>query len=70
MAGAALRAALDAIGQEGGGLVEAYPTVTPHDGNWAHAGTISLFKRAGFTIVSRPNAPYVVMQRVVALVSR
>ena len=65
VAGAALRAALDAIGEQGGGLVEAYPTVTPHDVNWAHAGTISLFERAGFTIVSRPNAPYVVMQRAV-----
>lgn len=59
----ALRAALHAIQEQGGGLIEAYPTVTPHDGNWAHAGTIPLFERAGFTIVSRPSAPYVVMQR-------
>lgn len=63
VARSALRGALDAIREEGGGLVEAYPTVKPQDGNWAHAGTISLFEREGFAIVDRPNAPYVVMQR-------
>jgi len=63
VASTALRAALDAIRESGGGLVEAYPTVTPQDGNWAHAGTIPLFEREGFTVASRPNAPYVVMQR-------
>jgi GNAT superfamily N-acetyltransferase len=63
VASTALRAALDAIRERGGGLVEAYPTVTPRDGNWAHVGTIPLFEREGFTVASRPNAPYVVMQR-------
>lgn len=63
VASTALRAALDAIRERGGGLVEAYPTVTPQDGNWAHAGTIRLFEREGFTVASRPNARYVVMQR-------
>jgi len=53
----ALRRALDAIREGGGGLVEAYPTVTPHDGNWAHAGTVSLFEHEGFAIIGRPNAP-------------
>jgi len=62
VAGAALRAALGAIRKRGGGLVEAYPTVTPQDCNWAHAGTIPLFEREGFTVVARPSAPYVVMQ--------
>lgn len=63
VAGIALRAALAAIGERGGGLVEAYPTVTPQNVNWAHTGTISMFEREGFSIVGRPNAPYVVMRR-------
>lgn len=65
VAGTALRAALDAIRGRGGGLVEAYPTVTPEDVDWTHAGTIALFDREGFTVVDRPDAPYVVMQREV-----
>ena len=63
VAGAALRAALDAIQAQGGGRVEAYPTLTPQNGNWTHAGTVSLFERQGFKVVGRPNAPYVVVQR-------
>jgi GNAT superfamily N-acetyltransferase len=62
VAGVALRAALCAIRNRGGGLVEAYPTVTPQDGNWEHAGTVPLFEREGFTVVARPSAPYVVVQ--------
>jgi GNAT superfamily N-acetyltransferase len=65
VAATALRAALATIAGRGGGLVEAYPTVTPRHPNWAHAGTISMFEREGFTIVDRPDAPYVVVQRAV-----
>lgn len=64
VAAAALHAALEAIRERRGGLVEAYPTVAPQDGDWAHAGTIPLFEREGFTVARRPNAPYVVMQLV------
>jgi GNAT superfamily N-acetyltransferase len=59
----ALRSALEAIRERGGGLVEAYPTLTPRNPNWAHAGTVSLFEREGFRIVGRPSKKYVVMQR-------
>jgi hypothetical protein len=45
--------------------VEAYPTLTPRDANWAHAGTVSLFEREGFAVVGRPSKKYVVMQREV-----
>ena len=65
VAGVALRAALAAIRERGGGLVEAYPAVTPLRADWEHGGTISMFAREGFTVVDRPNAPYVVMRRVV-----
>jgi len=62
VASTALRSALEAIRERGGGLVEAYPTLTPRDPNWAHAGTVSLFEREGFVIVGRPSEKYVVMQ--------
>jgi len=65
VASTALRSALQAIRERGGGLVEAYPTLTPHNPNWAHAGTVSLFEREGFVIVGRPSEKYVVMQREV-----
>jgi hypothetical protein len=61
----ALRGALESIRERGGGLVEAYPTLTPHNPSWAHAGTVSLFEREGFGIVARPSKKYVVMQRKV-----
>lgn len=62
VATAALRAALESIRAQGGGLVEAYPTLTPHDVNRAHTGTVALFEREGFSLVDRPNDQYVVMQ--------
>lgn len=65
VAGVALRAALSAIRERGGGLVEAYPPVPPIRADWEPGGTISLFEREGFTIVEHPNAPYVVMQCVI-----
>jgi GNAT superfamily N-acetyltransferase len=62
VASAALRAALRAIRERGGGLVEAYPTLTPSDPNWAHTGTVTLFEREGFSVIARPSDLYVVMQ--------
>jgi hypothetical protein len=61
----ALRGALKAIRQRGGGLVEAYPTLTPRNPSWAHAGTVALFERERFRIVARPSEKYVVMKREV-----
>jgi GNAT superfamily N-acetyltransferase len=57
VAGAALKAALEAIKVQGGGLVEAYPITQwlPRAfGNESTHGTASMFKKAGFKIV----APY------------
>jgi len=65
VAGVALHGAIEAIRSRGGGLVEAYPTLTPHDSNWTHAGTVSLFEGEGFRVVGRPSEKYVVMQRAV-----
>jgi hypothetical protein len=65
VASTALRGALKAIRERGGGLVEGYPTLTPRNPNWAHAGTVSLFEGEGFAIVGRPSEKYVVVQREV-----
>ena len=65
VAGVALRGAIAAIRSHGGGLVEAYPTLTPHDSNWTHAGTVSLFEGEGFRVVGRSSEKYVVMQLAV-----
>jgi ribosomal protein S18 acetylase RimI-like enzyme len=65
VASTALRNALEAIRERGGGLVEAYPTLTPRNPNWTHSGTVSMFEREGFGIVRRPSEKYVVMQREV-----
>lgn len=65
VAAAALDGVLGAIAAAGGGLVEGYPTTTPGDGQWAHAGTVPMYERAGFTEHHRPDAPYVVMRRAI-----
>ena len=65
VAGAALRAVVTAIQQRGGGLTEAYPTLTPDDPDWAHAGTVALFEQEGFVIIARPSSRFVVMQRTI-----
>jgi GNAT superfamily N-acetyltransferase len=65
IAGTALRAALAAIRERGGGVVEAYPPVAPLHPNWDHGGTVSMFEREGFIVAAKPKAPYVIMRRVV-----
>ena len=62
VASAALKAALDAIRNKGGGLVEAYPIV-----RWGayreYLGTVSMFKKHGFKIVAPFGENNVVMRR-------
>jgi GNAT superfamily N-acetyltransferase len=55
VASAALKAALDAIRKEGGGLVEAYPITrweTRAFGNESTHGTASMFEKEGFKAVA------------------
>jgi GNAT superfamily N-acetyltransferase len=55
VAGAALKAALEAIKKKGGGLVEAYPITRWESyafGNESTHGTASMFKKAGFNVVA------------------
>jgi len=64
VASAALKAALDAIRNKGGGLVEAYPIV-----RWGayreYLGTVSMFKKQGFKIVAPFGESNVVMRRTI-----
>ena len=48
----ALKAALEAIRNKGGGVVEAYPVKkTDQSANYIYSGTVSMFEQAGFEIV-------------------
>jgi GNAT superfamily N-acetyltransferase len=55
VASAALKAALEAISNKGGGLVEAYPVTRWESyafGNESTHGTASMFEKAGFKVVA------------------
>jgi hypothetical protein len=65
MATAALKGALTAIREKGGGLVEAYPPRAPIKADYAHGGAISMFEGEVFVFIGRPDAPYAVMQMTV-----
>jgi GNAT superfamily N-acetyltransferase len=60
----ALKAALSAIQNEGGGLVEAYP-VTRWGAYQKYRGTVSMFESEGFQIVAPLGKSNVLMQRLV-----
>ena len=60
----ALRAALDAIGKKGGGLVEAYP-ITRWGAYREYLGTVSMFKIEGFKFVAPFGPSNVVMRKSV-----
>src|SRR3990172_5105538 len=64
VATAALRGALEAIRDRGGGLVEAYPVAVPKTGsNTLWFGTVGMFEREGFEKVARLGAS-VLMRKV------
>jgi len=70
VASTALRAALDSIAEQGGGLVEAYPVVQSDQGpNYLFSGTATMFKKAGFHTIaplSNSRTRTVLMRRIVA----
>ena len=52
LASIALRAALESIRKQGGGMVESYPVIETDQGsNYLYCGTVGMFERAGFRIV-------------------
>src|SRR2546427_10230600 len=64
VASAALKAAMQAIRDEGGGIVEAYPII-----RWGayreYLGTVSMFQKEGFEVVAPFGESNVVMRRSV-----
>jgi ribosomal protein S18 acetylase RimI-like enzyme len=68
IASAALRSALEAIAERGGGLVEAYPVADWSGGafgNMSTHGTVSMFKKQGFTVAAPFGNTNVLMRRMV-----
>lgn len=64
VASAALKAALEAIRNKGGGLVEAYPII--RWGAYAeYRGTVSMFQKEGFEVVASFGESNVVMRKSV-----
>ncbi|MDG6985621.1 MAG: GNAT family N-acetyltransferase [Nitrososphaerota archaeon] len=59
-----LRAAMDAIRKEGGGVVEAYPS-TRKEGLALHRGTARMFKEEGFEVVAPLGPGNLVVRRKV-----
>jgi GNAT superfamily N-acetyltransferase len=64
VATAALRAALEAIKEKGGGLVEAYP-IRSWGAYREYLGTVSMFKNEGFQVVVPYGKSNVVVQRTI-----
>jgi GNAT superfamily N-acetyltransferase len=64
VASVALQAALAAIRNRGGGLVEAYP-LDRWVVNAEYRGTVSMFRKEGFEIVAPLGKNNVVMQRII-----
>jgi ribosomal protein S18 acetylase RimI-like enzyme len=68
IAGAALKAALESIKRQGGGVVEAYPVANWEGkslGNMSTHGTVSMFKKAGFKHFAPFGNTNVVMRKTI-----
>jgi ribosomal protein S18 acetylase RimI-like enzyme len=69
VASAGLKAALEAIGKKGGGVVEAYPVSRTDQGpGYMYTGRVSMFAKAGFKMVTRlgtGRTSTVVMRRTI-----
>jgi predicted GNAT family acetyltransferase len=67
VAGVALKAALDSIQEQGGGIVEAYPSTSKEGGSWAlWFGTVAMFEREGFTAHARLGEKHLLMRKTLA----
>jgi len=65
----ALRAALDSIGNKGGGVVEAYPVASPKMAavpEWRWFGTPDMFRKEGFRTVAPLGTSGVLMRKTIA----
>lgn len=65
----ALKAALESIQKQGGGIVEAYPVVSAKMAavpEWRWFGTPGMFRKEGFRTVARLGTSGVLMRKVIA----
>lgn len=64
----ALKAALNSIKNQGGGIVEAYPVVSPKMAavpEWRWFGTPGMFRREGFRTIARLGTSGVLMRKTI-----
>ena len=67
VAGVALRAALDSIREQGGGIVEAYPPTSKEGGTWSlWFGTVAMFEREGFKAHANLGEKHLLMRKTLA----
>ncbi len=67
VAGVALRAALHSIREQGGGIVEAYPSTSKEGGSWSlWFGTVAMFEREGFKAHAKLGEKHLLMRKMLA----
>ena len=67
VAGVALRAALHSIREQGGGIVEAYPSISKEGGTWSlWFGTVAMFEREGFKAHAKLGEKHLLMRKTLA----
>jgi len=63
----ALKAALDSIKKQGGGIVEAYPPTSKEGGSWAlWFGTVAMYEREGFKAHAKLGEKHLLMRKTLA----
>lgn len=66
VAAVALRACLNSIKEQGGGIVEAYPPTSKEGGSWAlWFGTVAMFEREGFKPHAKLGEKHLLMRKTV-----
>jgi GNAT superfamily N-acetyltransferase len=67
VAGVALKAALDSIRKQGGGIVEAYPPTSKEGGSWSlWFGTVAMFEREGFKAHAKLGEGHLLLRKNIA----
>jgi hypothetical protein len=63
----ALKAALDSIQKQGGGMVEAYPPTSKEGGSWSlWFGTVAMYEREGFKTHAKLGKKHLLMRKTLA----
>ena len=63
----ALKATLDSIRKQGGGIVESYPPTSKEGGSWAlWFGTVAMYEREGFKAHAKLGEKHLLMRKTIA----